>query len=94
MKPTLKKLVTALATVLVYVFMAIFWAGVSSLLARELLMTDSVARTKVSYPGAVTWSGFRAQCPKFRRDVRNWGLGSTSNYRRSVLLGYGTMSGN
>jgi hypothetical protein len=39
MKPTLKKLVTALATVLVYVFTAIFWAGVSSLLAIEDLFT-------------------------------------------------------
>src|SRR6266536_5167142 len=37
---------------------------------------------------------FRAQCPRFRSWCEKWGLGSTSNYRRSVLLGYGTMAGN
>jgi hypothetical protein len=44
MKPTPKKLVTALVTVLVYVFMAIFWAGVSGLLAIENLFTRKAAR--------------------------------------------------
>jgi hypothetical protein len=39
MKPTFKNLVTALVTVLVYLFMVIFWAGVSSLLAIEDLFT-------------------------------------------------------
>jgi hypothetical protein len=32
--------------------------------------------------------------PSFAASAEIWGLGSTSNYRRSVLLGYGTMSGN
>jgi hypothetical protein len=38
-KPTLKKLVTALMTVFVYVFMVIFWGGVRGLLAIEDLFT-------------------------------------------------------
>src|SRR6266481_6449131 len=37
---------------------------------------------------------FRAQCPRFRNGCEKWGLGSTSNYCRPVLLGYGTMAGN
>jgi hypothetical protein len=44
MKPTLKKLVTALMTVLVYVFMVVFWAGVRSLLAIEDLFTRKHTR--------------------------------------------------
>jgi hypothetical protein len=43
-KPTLKKLVTALVTVLAYVFMVIFWAGVRSLLAIEDLISRKRAR--------------------------------------------------
>jgi hypothetical protein len=41
MKPTLKKLVTALVTVLVNLFMVLFWAVVRSLLAIEDLLTSS-----------------------------------------------------
>ena len=37
---------------------------------------------------------FRAQYPRFRSGCETWGLGSTSNYCRPVLLGYGTMAGN
>jgi PilZ domain len=44
MKPTLKKLVTASMTALVYVFMVIFWGGVRSLLAIEDLFTRKHTR--------------------------------------------------
>src|SRR5438094_10480927 len=40
------------------------------------------------------WVRFRAQCPSLRTLCEKWGLGSTSNYCRSVLSGYGTMAGN
>jgi hypothetical protein len=44
MKPTLKKLVTALVTVLVNLFMVLFWAVVRSLLAIEDLFTRKHTR--------------------------------------------------
>jgi hypothetical protein len=44
MKPTLKKLVTASVTALVYVFMVIFWGGVRGLLAIEDLFTRKHTR--------------------------------------------------
>src|SRR5216683_125900 len=35
-----------------------------------------------------------SKCPGFRTCRETWGTGSTSNYCRPVLLGYGTMAGN
>ena len=40
------------------------------------------------------WFGFVHSTPGFAAGCETWGLGSTSNYCRPVLLGYGTMAGN